>query len=87
MKKPCEIGNNALKAKITPANDDQVSTDIPKKNSAFFSHSKLEYVSEFPYLGAMVTESGGSDLDVDSRIRKATMAYYRLSRIWYSRSL
>ena len=48
---------------------------------------QLEYVSEFPYLGAMVTESGGSDLDVDSRIRKATMAYYRLSRIWYSKSL
>ena len=33
-----------------------------------------------------MTESGGSDLNVDSRIRKA-MAYYRLSRIWYSKSL
>ena len=41
MKKPCEIGNNALKAKKTSANDHQVSTNIPKKNSAFFSHSKL----------------------------------------------
>ena len=41
----------------------------------------LEYVSEFTYLGAMVTENGGSDLDLDSRIGKATMAYYRLSRI------
>ena len=39
MKKPCEIGINALKAKITSAND-QVSTNIPKKFS-LFSHSKL----------------------------------------------
>ena len=35
MKKPCEIGNNALKAKKTSANDHQVSTNIPKKISVF----------------------------------------------------
>ena len=35
MKKPCEIGNNALKAKITSANDHQVSTNIPKKIQRF----------------------------------------------------
>ena len=35
MKKPCEIGNNALKPKKTSANDHQVSTNIPKKIQRF----------------------------------------------------
>ena len=36
MKKPCEIGNNALKAKKTSANYHQFSTNTPKKNQRFF---------------------------------------------------
>ena len=41
MKKPCEIGNNALKAKKTSANDHPLSTNIPEKKTAFFFHTKL----------------------------------------------
>ena len=35
MKKPCEIGNIALKAQVTSANDHQVSTNIAKKIQRF----------------------------------------------------
>ena len=35
MKKPGEISSNALKAKITSANDHQVNTNIPKKIQQF----------------------------------------------------
>ena len=48
---------------------------------------ELEYVSDFPYLGAMVTDDGGSDIDIVSRIRKATTAFFKLSKIWNCSSL
>ena len=35
----------------------------------------------------MVTNDGGSDIDIASRIRKATVAFFKLSKIWNCSSL
>ena len=47
----------------------------------------VKYVGDFPYLGAVVTSGGGYDVDIKSRIRKATTALYRLTKIWNSSSI
>lgn len=44
----------------------------------------LEDVSEFSYLGSIISRDGGADADVVSRINKARHAYASLGRIWQS---
>ena len=42
----------------------------------------LEEVNSFTYLGSNMTKQGGTDEDIDDRIRKAAAAYGILSKIW-----
>lgn len=47
----------------------------------------LESVAKFVYLGSTVTNSGGSDDDVDARIRKAKGAFALMKPVWDSNVL
>ncbi|KAI8427072.1 hypothetical protein MSG28_014711 [Choristoneura fumiferana] len=47
----------------------------------------LESVAKFTYLGSTVTNSGGSNDDVDARIRKAKGAFAQLKPVWDSNVL
>ena len=44
----------------------------------------VEDVSEFKYLGSLVTQSGGAKEDVEARIRKAQNAFTMLNSVWKS---
>ena len=48
------------------------------------NNQPVERVSEFLYLGSIVTEDGGAAKDVESRIKKARGAFLQLNRIWNS---
>jgi len=48
---------------------------------------ELEDVSKFVYLGGMVTQEGGSDEDINSRLEKARAAFSKLRNIWKSSQL
>ncbi|VDP44354.1 unnamed protein product [Schistosoma margrebowiei] len=47
----------------------------------------LEDVKAFTYLGSIIGEHGGSDVDVKARIGKARAAYLQLRNIWNSKQL
>ncbi|VDP82305.1 unnamed protein product [Schistosoma mattheei] len=44
-------------------------------------------VKTFTYLGSIIDEHGGSDVDVNAWIGKARIAYLQLTNIWSSRQL
>jgi hypothetical protein len=41
-------------------------------------------VTQFVYLGSIIDETGGTEADVTTRIRKAQAAFSMLSKIWKS---
>ncbi|XP_047999793.1 uncharacterized protein LOC125236919 [Leguminivora glycinivorella] len=47
----------------------------------------LDSVSKFVYLGSVLTEKGGADDDIDSRIKKAKAAFAQLKAVWESNVL
>ena len=51
------------------------------------NNETVEDVNEFIYLGAMVDKEGGGDRDIKNRLQKARGAFYRLNRIWNTRSI
>ena len=54
----------------------------------FPNHPPVEPVSSFQYLGSVIQEDSGSDLEVNSRICKASQAFGSLSRIlWYQKKI
>ena len=44
----------------------------------------IEDVDAYTYLGGIVNRNGGSHEDIQSRIRKARFAFYKLSKVWSS---
>ncbi|CAK1590841.1 unnamed protein product [Parnassius mnemosyne] len=49
--------------------------------------SDLEFVSEFVYLGSLLSDRGGSEQDIRRRIQIAKGAMTRLKRIWQNRKI
>ena len=48
---------------------------------------RVEQVSHFTYLGAVISADGTLDKDLDNRIGKASGAFNSLSRVWYNRNI
>ncbi|CAH2236094.1 jg4791 [Pararge aegeria aegeria] len=49
--------------------------------------SDLEFVSEFVYLGSLLSDHGGSENDIRRRIQIAKGAMTKLTRIWQNRKV
>ncbi|XP_073820604.1 uncharacterized protein [Musca autumnalis] len=47
-------------------------------------NTPLEEVEEFIYVGSMLTSTGGSEVDINSRMRKAKQDFGALNNIWRS---
>ena len=47
----------------------------------------LERVEQFQYLGSLITKQGGTEEDVEQRIRKAKGVFAQLRSIWLSQEL
>ena len=63
---------------------------IPRTEPVYLfpNDASVEVVSHFQYLGSIVEDDCGSDLEVDSRIFKASKAFQSLSRIlWYQQTI
>ena len=46
------------------------------------SAEQIEAVDKFTYLGSEIDASGGTDLDIESRIKEARSAFGILSSVW-----
>ena len=51
------------------------------------SGAQVEDVEKFTYLGCIATRTGGTEEDVEARIRKARNSYHDLRKIWNSRQI
>ena len=60
----------------------------PVPINIFPDDDPVEVVSNFQYLGSIVQDNCGTDIEVDSRICKASKAFCSLGRIlWYQRKI
>ncbi|VDP39645.1 unnamed protein product [Schistosoma margrebowiei] len=69
--------------------DEQCSSSLSSTctNSTTIDGEDLEDVKTFTYLGSIIDEQGGSDVDVKARMGKARTAYLQLRNIWNSKQL
>ena len=48
------------------------------------NNKELETVSEFTYLGSLITNKGGASAEIKKRLQKARTVFYSLGQIWKS---
>ena len=62
------------------------TTRQPRSNTIVLNGHPVEEVNQFTYLVSEICKNGGSDGDVDCRVRKAKRAFGILSTIWRNNS-
>ncbi|VDO48941.1 unnamed protein product [Schistosoma margrebowiei] len=60
---------------------------VENSNPITLDGESLEDVEPFTYLGSIIDEQGGSELDVKARIGKARVTFSQLKNIWNSKQL
>ena len=68
---------NAAKTKILRIN-------IDDNTPVLLDNEEIEAVNSFTYLGSIVNKEGGTEEDVNSRLKKARNAFGMLTKIWRS---
>ncbi|VDP27737.1 unnamed protein product [Schistosoma curassoni] len=76
------VGLNIHKAKSKILRHNTTCT-----NPTTIDGEDLEDVKTFTYLGSIIYEHAGSDVDVEARIGKAKAVYLQLKNIWNSKQL
>ena len=62
-------------------------TNTKQQDKIKLKGEDLEDVKSFTYLGSIITESGGTEEDVKSRIGKARLAFNTLRPVWNASSI
>jgi hypothetical protein len=58
---------------------------MKNNNETLGIHSEtIERVTQFVYLGSIIDNTGGTEIDITTRIRKAQAAFSILNKIWHS---
>jgi len=66
----CETAKVSLKISISKTKEIRIHT--PNNQPLLLNDQQIEQVSEFPYLGSIISkDNGGTDRDVSERIKKA----------------
>ena len=56
----------------------------PNNQPLLLNDQQIEQVTEFPYLGSIISKDGGTDKDVEVRIKKVRGAFGMLNTVWRS---
>ena len=57
---------------------------MKKNNENLRIHSEtIERVTQFVYLGSIIDNTGGTEVNIATRIRKAQAAFGTLNKIWH----
>jgi len=59
-----------------------LGVNISNKQKFRLEEMEIEEVGSFVYLGSVVSESGGTEEDVASRIKKANGVFVQLHPVW-----
>ena len=73
-------GQVGLKINIQKTKEMRIG--VRQQESLELHGEAIERVSEFTYLGTIISESGGADEDITARIRKAQSAFSMLMPVW-----
>ena len=73
-------GQVGLKINIQKTNEMRIG--VRQQESLELHGEAIERVSEFTYLGSIISETGGTDEDITTRIRKAQSAFSMLMPVW-----
>ena len=68
--------------KINLAKTKEMRVNSKSKRQLTINEQEIERVQQYQYLGSVITEDGGADKDVDSRIRKARGSFTLLNKVW-----
>jgi len=57
---------------------------ITIKEPVYIHNEIIERVTQFTYLGSTINNTGGTEVDIKARIRKAQAAFNALNKLWHS---
>jgi hypothetical protein len=79
----CETAKVGLKISISKTKEIHIHT--PNNQPLLLNDQQIEQVSEFPYLGSIISkDNGGTDRDVAERTKKAQGVFGTLNTVWRS---
>ena len=89
QEKTTKLQEEASKQGLTINTDKTKTMRVNAKNlnPITVGGAELEDVEKFTYLGCVVTRTGGTEEDVEARVRKARNSYHSLKKIWNSRQI
>lgn len=73
--------------KINTRKTKEIRSGVKNKSPLLIGTEAVERVHKFTYLGSVVSETGGSEEDIASRIAKARATFAQLRPVWQSRKL
>jgi hypothetical protein len=82
-----ENKGKAVRLKINPANTKTMRINTKSKERFEANNKDVHDVTEFTYLGNVVTTTGGAEDEVNIRVRKANAAFIRLYSMWKAKEM
>jgi len=74
-----------ISLKINISKTKEIHIHTPINQPLLLNYQQIEQVSEFPYLGSIISkDNGGTDRNVAERIKKARCAFGILNTVWRS---
>ncbi|KAG7310042.1 hypothetical protein JYU34_004574 [Plutella xylostella] len=70
--------------KINASKTESMKVSSSSTEHVTLGNSQLKLVDTFCYLGCILTNKGGADMDIDNRIKKAKAAFAQLAPVWKS---
>ena len=68
--------------KISQEKTKAMRTDNNQQEPLTISGTEIEDVNDFTYLGSKISNKGGTDEDINTRIKKARQAFAMLKPVW-----
>lgn len=78
---------DAAGLKINTAKTKTLRVNATSQELFTIGNNQVEDVSQFCYLGSIISKNGGSSEDIDNRVQKARQTFGRLRPIWNTSSL
>ena len=79
--------NVGLITNVKKTREMRVGKAVTRPERLYLNNTAIDHVSEFTYLGSIVSSNGKAENDIKSRIAKARQAFNMLGRVWNSQHI